>query len=266
MRRIGLLLTMSLLVAFLGTVSASAEELPEQIVGCIEVESKVIAKVGINCAILNISTFEPLSYFSTFAMKTEQRELEYTSYPGSKEDCVDVIKLSSGQKIEPEKVFECEIVFVDLDAVGLTLGKKGPLAFELFVEFYPTGSRSLTAVNSNEVMIDIGASLVSEYNEMKKKDYENRFVPLTVNWPNTVRIGIPYKLTVKAGQKYSGTCKLIRTAGAMIQVSNFKIKTGKGSFQLRGLQLGQTRLNLSCKQPSGSGPYAFQIHTLVIVK
>ena len=73
------------------------------------------------------------------------------------------------------------------------------------------------------------------------------------------------KLTVKAGQKYSGTCSLIRTAGAMIQVSNFKIKTGKGSFQLRGLQLGQTRLNLSCKQPSGSGPYAFQIHTLVIV-
>ena len=58
---------MSLLVAFLGTVSASAEELPEQIVGCIEVESNVIAKVGINCAILNISTFEPLSYFSTFA-------------------------------------------------------------------------------------------------------------------------------------------------------------------------------------------------------
>ena len=60
--------------------------------------------------------------------------------------------------------------------------------------------------------------LVSEYNEMKKRDYENRFVPLTVNWPNTVRIGIPYKLTVKAGQKYSGTCSLIRTAGAMIQV------------------------------------------------
>jgi hypothetical protein len=133
------------------------------------------------------------------------------------------------------------------------------------VEFYPTGSRSLTAVNSNEVKINIGASLVSEYNEMKKRDYENRFVPLTVNWPNTVRIGIPYKLTVKAGQKYSGTCSLIRTAGAMIQVSKFKIKTGKGSFQLRGLQLGQTRLNLSCKQPSGSGPYAFQIRTVVIV-
>ena len=100
---------------------------------------------------------------------------------------------------------------------------------------------------------------------MKKRDYENRFVPLTVNWPNTVRIGIPYKLIVKAGQKYSGACKLIRTAGAMIQVTNFNIKTGKGSFQLRGLQLGQTRLNLSCKQPSGSGPYAFQIHTLVVV-
>jgi tetratricopeptide (TPR) repeat protein len=129
---------MSLLVAFLGTVSASAEELPEQIVGCIEVESNVIAKVGINCAILNISTFEPLSYFSTFAKKTEQRELEYTSYQGSKQECVDVIKLSSGQTIESEKVFECEIVFVDLDAVGLSLGKKGQLAFELFLEFYPT--------------------------------------------------------------------------------------------------------------------------------
>ena len=105
---------MSLLGASLGTVSASAEELPEQIVGCIEVESNVIAKVGINCAILNISTFEPLSYFSTFAKKTEQRELEYTSYQGSNQECVDVIKLSSGQKIEPEKVFECEIYFLGI--------------------------------------------------------------------------------------------------------------------------------------------------------
>jgi hypothetical protein len=88
------------------------------------------------------------------------------------------MKLSSGQKIEPKKVFECEIVFVDLDAVGLTLGKKGQLGFELLVEFYPTGSRSLTAVNSNEVKINIGASLVSEYNEMKKGITRTDLFPL----------------------------------------------------------------------------------------
>ncbi|CAN2175074.1 hypothetical protein MCEMRE239_00142 [Candidatus Nanopelagicaceae bacterium] len=109
---------------------------------------------------------------------------------------------------------------------------------------------------SNAVPFEITSEVIAEQAEARAIDARNRAFILTVKWPYKIPVGIPYKLTVQSKDKYSGICTIKSIVGSPISFLTFNMKRGLGKTSIRGLRTGNAHVNISCKQASGSGPYA----------
>ena len=140
-----------------------------------------------------------------------------------------------------------------------------PVCFHFGLEYWPlkAGKFSLRlfvsydkSYQSNSVHFEATPELISEQAEARANDARNRAYSLIVRWPYKIPVGIPYKLTVQSKEKYSGICAIRTVVGSPISYQKFNMKNGVGKTTLRGLKVGNARVNISCKQNSGSGPYA----------
>jgi len=109
---------------------------------------------------------------------------------------------------------------------------------------------------SNSVPFEATEELIAEQAESRAIDARNRSYSLTVKWPYKISVGVPHTLFVTSKDKYSGYCTIRSVIGSPISIQNFTIKNGAGRVSLRGLKIGNAHVNISCKQASGSGPYA----------
>ena len=109
---------------------------------------------------------------------------------------------------------------------------------------------------SNSVSFDATEELLAEQAESKAIDARNRSYSLLVKWPYKIPVGTPYRLLISSKDKYSGVCTLRSVTGSPVSFQNFNIKNGKAKVSLRGLKVGNAHVNISCRQSSGSGPYA----------
>jgi hypothetical protein len=128
--------------------------------------------------------------------------------------------------------------------------KAGKFFLRLFVSYQSKSYESIA------VPFVATAELISEQAEARAIDARNRAYSLLVKWPYKIPVGIPYKLTVQSKEKYSGVCAIRTVVGSPISYQKFNMKNGVGKTTLRGLKVGNARVNISCKQNSGSGPYA----------
>ena len=109
---------------------------------------------------------------------------------------------------------------------------------------------------SNSVAYEASDELLAEQVESRAIDARNRSYSLLVKWPYKIPVGTPYGLSISSKEKYSGVCTLRAVTGSPVSFQNFKIKNGKAKVPLRGLKVGNSHVNISCRQSSGSGPYA----------